>query len=360
MRSNLDVPDRSLIGMTRNGLRDLATRYKQPSYRGDQIAHWIYRERAVSFDEMINLPGSFRSRLSEEYTLAPSPPESATESTDGTRKYLYRIDVRDGTKTERFVEAAYIPDRNRATLCLSTQVGCAMGCLFCMTAKQGLNGNLSAGQIVNQYMSLPEKDRVTNIVYMGMGEPLDNVDSVLSSLEILTSDWGFGLSQKRITVSTIGIIPGIERFLAESKCHLAISLHSPFDEERRRLMPVQNVYPIRDVLEIIRNSDLGKHRRISFEYIVFRGVNHSPKHVKELARITQGIPCRINLIRFHEIPGPLRSATDDEMKTFQSTLVSKGITTTIRASRGEDVQAACGLLSTRRLMRSADVVDTDY
>lgn len=354
--SHVDYHVRSLRGMTRNGLRELCARYREPSYRGDQLARWIYREGATTFDEMTNLPASLRSSLAVDYSVGHAPPESASESVDGTKKYLFRAGVES---SERFVEAAYIPEGDRATLCVSTQIGCAMGCLFCMTAKQGLSANLDPGQIVGQYMDLPERKRITNIVYMGMGEPLDNVDSVLTSLEILTSEWGFGMSQKRITVSSIGIIPGIERFLAESKCHLALSLHSPFDDERRRLMPVQNVYPIRDVLELIRNSDLGKQRRVSFEYIVFQGINHSSRHVKELARLTQGIPCRINLIRFHEIPGPLRTATDEEMKAFQYELKSKGITTTIRASRGEDVQAACGLLSTKRLMRNADDI-SDY
>jgi 23S rRNA (adenine2503-C2)-methyltransferase len=271
-------------------------------------------------------------------------PEAVAVSADGTKKYLF------GAGAGRFVEAAYIPDGDRATLCLSSQVGCRMGCLFCMTARQGLVENLSPGAIVNQYLSLPERDTITNIVYMGMGEPLDNTEAVLRSLDIFTSDWGIGLSHKRVTLSTIGVLPGLKRFLSESSCHLAVSLHSPFDAERRKLMPVQLVHPMADVVSEIREAEIGRHRKLSFEYIVFKDLNHSGRHVKELARLLQGLRCRVNLIRYHEIPGGrFQSADDEEIVAFQNALKAKGIATTIRASRGEDVGAACGMLSTKRL-----------
>jgi 23S rRNA (adenine2503-C2)-methyltransferase len=226
-----------------------------------------------------------------------------------------------------------------------------MGCLFCMTGKQGFQGQLTAGEIVNQLASLPERESVTNIVYMGMGEPLDNVEAVLKSLEILTSDWGYGMSPRRITVSTIGVIPGMRAFLDNSNAHLAVSVHSPFDEERRQLMPVQHVYPLSQVLDLVRSYELSKSRRISFEYIVFGGLNHSQAHVKELSRLLHGIRARVNLIHFHSIPDtPLKPASEEQMLDFQKRLQDKGIPTTIRRSRGQDVQAACGMLSTKELL----------
>ena len=225
-----------------------------------------------------------------------------------------------------------------------------MGCLFCMTGKQGFQGNLTAGEILNQYRSLPEKERITNIVYMGMGEPLDNLDPVLKSLEVLTSPWGYAMSPRRITVSTIGITPSMKEFLDNSEAHLAVSLHSPFEEERRKLMPVQQVYPLKEVLEEIRSWNFGRQRRVSFEYILFRGLNDSRRHVNELSRILHGIRCRINLIRFHPIPGtPLEAPGEETIQEFKKQLNDKGIITTIRASRGQDIWAACGLLSTKAL-----------
>ena len=219
-----------------------------------------------------------------------------------------------------------------------------------MTGKQGFQGNLSAGEILNQYKSIPEWKVLNNIVYMGMGEPLDNLSEVLKSLEILTSEWGFAISPRRITVSTIGITPAMLEFLEKSEAHLALSLHSPFDEERRKLMPVQQVYPVKEVLNEIRTWNFGRQRRISFEYILFKDFNDSPAHINELSRILHGIRCRINLIRFHPIPDtPLESPDNSTIQHFRDQLNSKGITTTIRASRGQDIWAACGLLSTKKL-----------
>jgi 23S rRNA (adenine2503-C2)-methyltransferase len=231
-----------------------------------------------------------------------------------------------------------------------------MGCLFCMTAKQGFQGQLSAGEILNQIRSLPERHLLTNIVYMGMGEPFDNLDETMKSLEILTADYGFAMSPKRITVSTIGIIPAIKTFLEKSQCHLAVSLHSPFEEDRKKLMPIQTVYPLNEVLDTIRSYDLSRQRRISFEYIMFRGLNDTPRHVKELARLLNGIRCRINLLRFHPIPGtPLQSSDDATIEWFREALKEKGIMTTLRQSRGQDIDAACGLLSTKELLKAKKV-----
>jgi 23S rRNA (adenine2503-C2)-methyltransferase len=281
--------------------------------------------------------------LTEKYDLGLFKPVDARTSADGTKKYLFPA------SQDKFVETAYIPDKGRATLCVSSQVGCKMGCIFCMTGRQGFHGQLTAGMIINQLRSLPERETVTNIVYMGMGEPFDNLLNVLGSIEILTSDWGFAMSPKRITVSTIGIIPGMKEFLSKSKCHLAVSLHSPFEKERENLMPLGKVYTLHQILDTIRSFDFSSQRRISFEYILFKGLNDKLIHVRELARLLNGIRCRINLIRFHPIPGiSLQPSEHETIISFENALKSKGIMTTLRVSRGQDILAACGLLSTLR------------
>ena len=258
-----------------------------------------------------------------------------------TRKYLFPV------KSGKHVETVFIPESHRSTLCISSQVGCKMGCVFCMTGKQGFQGNLSAGEILNQIISVPEQPDLTNYVFMGMGEPLANTENLLKSLEILTSEYGYGLSPSRITVSTIGMLPGLEKVMAESKCHLAISLHSPFPEERLELMPVEKLYPIRRIVEFLRKNPAGRQRRISFEYILFSGINDTTRHINGLTRLLNGLRCRINLIRYHPIPGEKFVPTDeDTVQWFRTRLNEKGILTTVRASRGQDIFAACGMLST--------------
>jgi 23S rRNA (adenine2503-C2)-methyltransferase len=333
-----------LFGKTLEELQALSLNLGLPSYTGLQLAQWLYKKEVQSFDEMTNLSKKARALLGESYDVGYRDPVTAQESVDGTRKYLFP--AREG----KFIETAYIPERNRRTVCVSSQVGCKMGCLFCMTGKQGFQGNLSSGEILNQYRNIPEWRSITNLVYMGMGEPLDNLEEVLKSLEVLTSEWGFALSPRRITVSTIGLIPAMMEFLNKSQVHLAVSLHTPFDEQRRQLMPVQQVYPLKEVLKEIKSWDFGRQRRVSFEYILFRDFNDSAAHVNELSRILHGIRCRINLIKFHPIPDtPFESPDDEVMNRFKDKLNAKGITTTVRASRGQDIWAACGLLSTKRL-----------
>ncbi len=335
-----------LFGKTLDQLKVIAVNLGLPSYTGKQLSEWLYKKDISGIEEMTNLSKKSRILLSSGYQLGIQAPTDVQESTDGTKKYLFPA------LTGKFIETAYIPDNKRSTVCVSSQVGCKMGCLFCMTGKQGFQGNLTAGEILNQYRSLPEWKKLTNIVYMGMGEPLDNLQEVLKSIEILTSDWGFALSPRRITVSTIGITPAMLEFLDKSNAHLAVSLHTPFDEERKKLMPVQQVYALKELLSEIRSWDFGRQRRISFEYILFKGFNDSPAHVNELSRILHGIRCRINLIRFHPIPDtPLESPDEATIQQFKEQLNAKGITTTIRASRGQDIWAACGLLSTKRLLQ---------
>ncbi len=335
----------ALFGKTLDELTQVAIELGLPKFTGKQMAEWLYQKEVHSIEEMTNLSKKARELLAEHFEFGLIDSTRVQESMDGTKKYLFP------TAHGKFIETAMIPDDDRKTVCVSSQVGCKMGCLFCMTAKQGFQGQLTAGEIVNQIRNLPERHEVTNIVYMGMGEPFDNLEQVLKSLEILTSDWGFAMSPRRITVSTIGIIPGMLTVLDQSEAHLAVSLHTPFDEERKRLMPVQVAYPIADVVKEIKSWDFGRQRRVSFEYIVFKGLNDTPRHAQELVKILNGIKCRINLIRFHPIPGtPLEGTDEATLQKFKNLLNEKGILTTIRASRGQDIYAACGLLSTKELL----------
>ena len=312
-----------------------------PRFAARQLARWLYVKHIEDPMLMTDIPAARRALLAERFRQVLTPPERVTESADGTKKYLFR------TQQGAYIESAYIPDGDRATLCISSQAGCRMGCRFCATGRQGLQHSLSTNEILNQIGSLPERERLTNVVFMGMGEPLDNLDNLLPALEVLTSAWGFGWSPTRITVSTAGVASRLERFLEATQVHLAVSLHNPFPHERAEIMPVEKAWPIREVVEILRRYDFTHQRRVSFEYIVMSGLNDSPRHIRELCRLLDGIKCRINLIRFHKIPGsPYFSPDDRAMIAFRDALTAKGIHTTIRTSRGEDIQAACGLLST--------------
>ena len=330
-----------LYGQTLPQLDALCNRWEMPRFAAKQIARWLYDKHATMIEAMSDLSARHRALLAETYEVGLTAPEKVSISTDGTKKYLYR------TSQNHFIESAYIPDGDRATLCISSQAGCRMGCRFCATGRQGLQHSLSTNEILNQIGSLPERERLTNVVFMGMGEPLDNLDNLLPALEVLTSAWGFGWSPTRITVSTAGVASRLERFLEATQVHLAVSLHNPFPHERAEIMPVEKAWPIREVVEILRRYDFTHQRRVSFEYIVMSGLNDSPRHIRELCRLLDGIKCRINLIRFHKIPGsPYFSPDDRAMIAFRDALTAKGIHTTIRTSRGEDIQAACGLLST--------------
>ncbi len=330
----------NLFGITLPQLESLVGQHKWPKFATRQIAEWLYRHHVTDFSEMSNLSIKIRNELSASYALNCPAPAREQVSADGTKKYLFAYPGKG------HIESAYIPEGKRHTLCVSSQVGCRMGCSFCMTARMGFKGNLSAGEILNQVRSIPERDLLTNIVFMGMGEPLDNLENVLQSLDVLTAEWGYGMSPRRITVSTIGLVPAMLEFLEKSRCNLAVSLHSPFDEERRSLIPMAKAHKLDDILDAIRQFPIEKQRRVSFEYIVFKDLNHSHHHVKALSRALNGIRCRINLLSFHPIPGsPLNSPETTIIEDFRDALERKGIVTTIRKSRGQDIQAACGLLS---------------
>lgn len=329
-----------LIGLTLEELRGVVAECGLPAFAAKQIARRLYVNRARSIDEMTELPKQGRARLSEHYCVGLQAPLAEARSTDGTVKYLFPgVGSRD-------VEAVYIPDGERATLCVSSQAGCKMNCSFCMTGRQGFHGSLTTAQIINQVLAIPESETLTNIVFMGMGEPLDNLDAVLAAIEILTAPWGFAWSPKRITVSSIGKIRELKTLIETTRVHIAISLHSPYPSERATLMPVEKAMPIHDVLALLRNYDFAHQRRLTFEYIMFRGINDDARHCRELAKLLRGLDCRVNLIRFHAIPdSTLSTCSIAQMERFRDQLNADGITATIRASRGEDVMAACGMLA---------------
>ena len=329
-----------LLGMTLAELKGVAKALGMPAFTGGQLAQWLYQKHATSIDEMTNISKANRQRLADEYEVGRLAPAECQRSVDGTVKYLFPA----GGK---FVETVFIPDGDRGTLCVSCQVGCKMNCLFCQTGKQGWEGNLSAGDILNQMLSLPERDQLTNIVFMGQGEPMDNLDAVLQACDVLTAEWGWAWSPKRITVSSVGVRSKLQRFIEESECHVAISMHSPLPEQRAELMPAERGMGIREVVELLRHYDFAHQRRLSFEYIVFGGVNDTMQHARAIVDLLSGLDCRVNLIRFHQIPGvQLHGADEATMLKFRDYLTQHGVFTTIRASRGQDIYAACGLLST--------------
>lgn len=345
----------ALSGMTLSELEEVAAAASLPRFAAKQMAGWLYQKQIFSIDEMTNLSKQARERLSQRYVVGRNKPVEAQQSKDGTVKYLFR------TLGGDYVETVYIPTDERATLCISSQVGCKMGCRFCMTGRQGYQGNLGSADILNQIYGIPDWDKLTNVVFMGQGEPMDNIDNVMRTAELLTAPYGMAWSPKRITVSTVGLQKGLKRFLEQSECNLAVSLHFPFAEQRMEYMPAEKAYSIEKLVDLLKNYDfcrdlekgemrLGSHqRRLSFEYILFKGVNDSEPHARALARLLKGLDCRVNLIPFHAIPGALlKGCNPQEMRNFRDSLQKHGLNTTIRASRGQDIMAACGLLNTAR------------
>ena len=338
-----------LLGLTPMELKAIVGSLGMPAFTARQIAQWLYAKHVKSIDEMTNLSKQNRALLAEQYEVGIMPPIDCQRSKDGTIKYLFPVCCCDTAtnESESFVETVFIPDKDRATLCVSCQVGCKMNCLFCQTGKQGWHGNLTVADILNQLMALPEFDQLTNIVFMGQGEPMDNLDAVLKACEVITADWGMAWSPKRITVSSVGVRNKLKRFLDESDCHIAISMHSPLHEQRLQLMPAEKAMPLEETIALLKQYDFTHQRRCSFEYICFGGLNDSPMYAREIAKLLDGLECRVNLIRFHEIPHVNLPASDENrMEALRDYLTHHGITTTIRASRGQDIFAACGLLST--------------
>ena len=372
-----------LLGMTLEELKQAAVSCGLKGFVGAQLADWLYAKRATSWDRMVNISKAAKEALAEKYDLGISAPVGSSISTDGTKKYLFEVhpagktvggsalnqqgnglavegemaapnkmdSCRGGERIEgqekaEFVEAVMIPEEERRTLCVSSQSGCKMGCKFCMTGRHGFHGQLEAADILNQFLSIDEAAELTNTVFMGMGEPLDNYAAVSRAIEVLTAPWGFAWSPKRVTVSTIGVLPTLKRYLDEQRCHLAVSLHNPFPEERLQMMPAQKAWDIREVLDLIRQYDFSGQRRVSFEYTMFKGFNDDKRHADALIRLLRGLECRVNLIRFHKIPDfPYDCATDAAMEAFRDRLNNHQVLCTIRSSRGEDILAACGMLA---------------
>ena len=387
---------RTLLGKTLEELKEIALELSLPAFTAKQIADWLYKKRVTSIDKMTNLSKSARERLSKEFVIGIDQTLQVVTSQDGTRKYLFKPQsaaeqqstagqqstAKQQSTAERqsaaeqqstaeqpgcasgSIESVIIPDNERKTICVSSQVGCKMACTFCMTGRQGFHGNLSVASILSQFIAVEESQELTNAVFMGMGEPLDNLENVMRAIEVLTADWGFAWSPKRITLSTIGVTTqlggrgivwkGVEYknvnplkfFLDNCKVHLAVSLHNPFFEERLALMPAEKSFPLEKTLKLIKEYDFTGQRRVSFEYTMFNKVNDSKRHADRLAQLLRGLECRVNLIRFHSIPdSPLESSPMQVIEHFRERLQASGITATIRASRGEDILAACGMLS---------------
>ena len=338
-----------LLGKTLGELKQICAELSLKSFVATQLAQWMYSKRVRSFDEMTNISKASREALSEKYDLGVREYSAIAVSQDGTKKYLFEVSCPTAAGIETSaVEAVMIPDAERRTLCVSSQAGCKMGCHFCMTGRQGFHGNLSVSDILNQFISIDESAELTNTVFMGMGEPLDNYPAVSRVIEVLTADWGFGWSPKRITLSTIGVLPKLKDFLETQRCHLAVSLHNPFADERKSIMPVQKAFAISEVVRLIRQYDFSGQRRVSFEYTMFAGFNDDFIHADALIRLLRGLECRVNLIRFHKIPDfPYDCSPESRMIAFRDRLNDNGILCTIRSSRGEDILAACGMLAGR-------------
>ena len=349
----------ALLGKTLTELQEVALSVGLHKFAGKQLAQWLYVQRVRSIDEMTNISLKGREALKARYTVGRHAPVREAVSVDGTRKYLFAVENQkseiENQKSLNYIESVYIPEEDRATLCVSTQAGCKMGCRFCMTGTLGFHGQLPASEILNQIFEIDQlaitnhQSSISNLVYMGEGEPMDNLDYVLRSLEIMTAEYGCAWSPKRITVSTVGI-PNMKRFLDESECHLAVSMHNPFAMERAAIMPAEKMMSITEVVALLKQYDWTHQRRVSFEYICWAGQNDTIRHAKELLRLLKGLNCRINLIRFHEGVENIKSDrhypgwNEKETEFLRDDLTQNGLTTTIRKSRGEDILAACGML----------------
>ena len=336
----------NILGKDIAELQDMVLELGMPKFTAKQIAQWVYQKNVRSFDGMTNISKHHRELLEEHLSIGTADPSETQTSSDGTVKYLFP------TEDGKYVETVYIPEHDRATLCVSTQVGCKMGCMFCQTGRQGFEGILTVTDILNQIYSIEKPETLTNIVFMGQGEPLDNYDNMMKAVSVITADYGWAWSPRRITVSTVGLKKNLERFLKESECHLAVSMHFPLHEQRLRYMPAERQFPIEEIVALLRRYDWSHQRRLSFEYTMFDGVNDSTLFAKEIVRLLAGLDCRVNLIRYHRIPDlDLDESPQTKMTAFRDYLTRHGVYTTIRISRGQDIDAACGLLTTKQQNR---------
>ncbi len=329
-------------------------------YRARQVLAWVHRRGATRFEEMANLPKVLRRRLADGFRIGRLEPATVAVSADGTRKLLFQLPPEPAAAGRpASIESVLIPQverpdgaRDRLTLCISSQAGCGMGCGFCATAAMGLVRNLHPAEIVGQVraaQALAAPERLTNLVLMGMGEPLANYAAVVAALEILTAEWGYAISPRRITVSTVGLAPEIPRFIAETRVNLAVSLHAPTDRQRARLVPVNRRYPLATLLAACREVPLARRKRITFEYVMLAGENDTDADARALVRLLHGLRAKVNLIPWNPFPGaPFTPSPRARVQRFQAVLRQHGLSATIRESRGQDIQAACGQLAVAR------------
>lgn len=341
---NHSIEKVDLKNLSPSELERFIASFEKERYRSVQILRWLYQKGAHSIEEMTNLAKTFRQQLSQVCAISTLDPLRIEEARDGTKKFLFQLE--DGNR----IESVLIPDKKRLTLCLSTQVGCALGCRFCLTGKSGWKRDLKASEILNQILSvrelLADRTSITNVVLMGMGEPLANYENTLKAIELMIHPDAFKFSSRRITLSTAGLLPELEKLTKEKmQFRLAVSLNASDDETRSHLMPINRRYPLKMVLEICRNFPLRRRARITFEYVLLEGINDSPEDARRLIRILRGIPSKVNLIPLNEAPGiPFKRSAEEKVKEFQEILMEGGLTAIVRTSKGIEISAACGQL----------------
>lgn len=328
---------RSLCGLTASEIGELAGCTEKHSLA---IANWLYKSKPGGIEFIPDVPTKVKERLKEISSPGVFSPVSSLKSADGTVKFLFR------NESGQEFETVLMSDAKRVTVCVSSQSGCRMGCPFCATGQYGFRGNLSAGDILNQVLAPDTGGKVTHVVFMGMGEPMDNLDNILRACEIMTAPWGMALSPGNITVSTVGLTPGVRKYLDLCSCNLALSLFSPFTEERLRWVPAESIYPASEVIEVMKSARPVKKRRMSVAYVMIKGLNDTPGHLEGLKYLLQGTGIRVNLLPYHSVPGDSNICSpQDLMHHFKHELVISGISASIRKSRGADIKAACGLLA---------------
>lgn len=342
----------NLFGLDRQALRGLFAEMGEAGYRADQVMQWIYRRGVSSFAEMSNLGKALRARLEERFEIVTPQLIAEQESEDGTRKWVLQV---GGAQSTQAIETVFIPEANRGTLCISSQIGCAMDCSFCSTATQGFSRNLSTAEIVAQVWfaaktlggNFQNERVISNVVFMGMGEPLANFNNVTPALNILMDDFGFGLSKRRVTISTSGLVPFMDRLAERADTALAVSLHAPNDVLRDELVPINKKYPIAELMAACRRYVQGRDRKfqVVFEYVMLDQVNDHPQHARELAKLLGDLPAKVNLIPFNPYPGtPYKRSSAERIDNFYRILRKARILTTVRKTRGDDIDAACGQL----------------
>jgi len=331
-----------LSGLSPEELKKSFARLDIDSSYATRLLYWVYKNGIESFDTIDNIPKKIIAKISAEFVPGVFPPYSFNKSADGSIKYIFR------NSSGLLYESVYIPEGKRHTLCISVQSGCRMGCCFCATGSYGWHGNLSAGEIVNQVISVPHD--ITHVVFMGMGEPCDNIDEVIKACNILTAEWGLAKGRAHITISTVGVLPELERLLKETKCNITLSLHSPFPDERSEIVPAEKNWPFKMIIEKMQDFTILGKRRFTVAYVMIKGINDTERHLEALRLLLAGTGIRVNLLPYHPLPGDhYMSSSVERMMLFKHRLVTSAIGASVRKSRGTDVYAACGMLAATTL-----------